>query len=126
MSATPKTALLGTPSRQAESGQAYIPRTYDGRPSRAGEARTSTFVKTNHSGDVPHFVYQGFVEDSDSDVSLDGQAILSRDPMGGKSSLCMTSFNIVNGIVGAGMISLPYVIKQQGFIPGTIGLIVVS
>ena len=46
--------------------------------------------------------------------------------MGGKSSLCMTSFNIVNGIVGAGMISLPYVIKQQGFIPGTIGLIVVA
>ncbi len=104
----------------------FIPKTYGGRPSRAGDARTSTFVKTNHSGDVPHFVYHGFVEDADSDVSLDGHAILARDPMNGKSSLFMTSFNIVNGIVGAGMISLPYVIKQQGFIPGIIGLIVVA
>ena len=46
--------------------------------------------------------------------------------MNGKSTLCCTSFNVINGIVGAGVIGLPYAFHQQGFLPAIIGMLVIA
>ena len=39
---------------------------------------------------------------------------------GGKSSLLRVSFNFINVVVGAGIVGLPYVFKESGFVLGLI------
>lgn len=45
---------------------------------------------------------------------------------GGKSGVAGASFNLLNATIGAGVVALPYAIKECGFIMGTILLIVLG
>ena len=85
------------------------------------DARSSVRVKTNHSGDVPHFIYEGALADQKR-----VEENLGSDPMNGKSTICCTSFNVINGLMGAGVIGLPYAFHQQGFLPAGVGMLVVA
>ena len=67
----------------------------------------SVKVKTNHLYDVPHFIYEGLLTNPNR-IEED----LINDPMNGKSTLCCTSFNVINGIVGQVLaISLQFISK---------------
>ena len=129
-SSNSRDALLGSPNSHGSSG-VFIPKSYGTGPIKVGDARRSEQVKSNHSGEVPHFVYHGLLDVPDSDDS-DGfhhhnaESILALDPMKGKSTLVATSFNVINGVVGAGMIGTPHVINQQGFVPGLLGLVFIA
>ena len=106
-SSNSRDALLGSPNSHGSSG-VFIPKSYGTGPIKVGDARRSEQVKSNHSGEVPHFVYHGLLDVPDSDDS-DGfhhhnaESILAHDPMNGKSTLVATSFNVINGVVGVGM-----------------------
>ena len=41
-----------------------------------------------------------------------------------KSSVAGATFNLANGIVGAGIVGLPYAIKQSGFLFGVVGIVI--
>ena len=115
--ATSSDSLLSSP----HGGKSFVPKNYNSTTIGRHDARNSVKVKTNHSGDVPHFIYEGLLTNPNR-IEED----LINDPMNGKSTLCCTSFNVINGIVGAGVIGLPYAFHQQGFLPAIIGMLVIA
>ena len=115
--ATSSDSLLSSP----HGGKSFVPKNYNTKTIGRHDARNSVKVKTNHSGDVPHFIYEGLLTNPNR-IEED----LINDPMNGKSTLCCTSFNVINGIVGAGVIGLPYAFHQQGFLPAIIGMLVIA
>ena len=117
--ASSKDALLSSP----HGGKSFVPKSYHTAKDIVGrhDARHSVRVKTNHSGDVPHFIYEGAL----ADQKRVEEGLVS-DPMNGKSTICCTSFNVINGLMGAGVIGLPYAFHQQGFLPAGVGMLVVA
>eukprot|EP00943_MAST-04B_sp_MAST-4B-sp1_P009337 g9337.t1 len=117
--ASARDSLLSSP----HGGKSFLPKNYHTSKNIVGrhDARSSVTVKTNHSGDVPHFIYEGTLMNPGRI-----EENLVNDPMNGKSTLCCTSFNVINGIVGAGVIGLPFAFQQQGFLPAIIGMVVIA
>ena len=60
----------------------------------------------------------------------DGRSLASNQaplkPKGPKSGIAGASFNLLNATIGAGVVALPFAIKECGFIMGTILLIVLA
>ncbi|VDI61351.1 Hypothetical predicted protein [Mytilus galloprovincialis] len=75
-----------------------------------GRSQTqSTFSETSSIGDTKQLV----TDEGDKN----GQE---------QSSMPMTSINMINSIVGSGVIGIPYALKQSGFLFGTFLLILVA
>ena len=79
--ASSKDALLSS----THGGKSFVPKNYHTAKDIVGhhDARSSVRVKTNHSGDVPHFIYEGALADQKR-IEED----LVSDPMNGKSTVC--------------------------------------
>nr|BAC30781.1 unnamed protein product [Mus musculus] len=58
--------------------------------------------------------------------SSDRESLISGHEHGGKSSQSAAVFNVVNSVIGSGIIGLPYSMKQAGFPLGILLLFLVS
>mgnify|MGYP001349086562 CR=1 FL=1 len=87
--ATSSDSLLSSP----HGGKSFVPKNYNSTTIGRHDARNSVKVKTNHSGDVPHFIYEGLLTNPNR-IEED----LINDPMNPKSSEKSLDTSLFSGI----------------------------